>query len=105
MVRRAGEAPPRLDHAAHGAGELGALGEQEREVEEAGAHPRARRGVGVAGELEQGPPVLRAERDGAPVAVEHPQADHPLVEGAGARQVGHGEGDRADGEMRGFRIR
>ena len=56
---------------------------------------RARRRAGVAHELHQGRPGRRAQHDPVAGARERVQAQGPLVEGVGGRQIGHGQRHRA----------
>lgn len=99
VVGGALERPARAGDAPHAVGERGAAGMQPGDVVEAGGAARQRRGSGDVAEYERRALEVRAEPRDVLLAGDQRQAEHALVEVGAARQVAHGERDRADAQI------
>ena len=98
VVGGAREPVPGLGHPAERAGELGAVGDEQREVEQPRRPGRARRRVGPFDERhEGGVATRRAELDDVAVAAHLTQPDRVAVERGLGVGVGNGQHDVAEG--------
>ena len=100
VVGRAAQPPPGADQAVQGPGQVEAAGHEDREVEQPGAPRRPPRSVRTARQLDQRR-AIHAESHGVAVTAKLTQAERPLVEAAGRREVGHDEAHRP---QRGSRV-
>ena len=71
---------PGAAHADKGARQVRTLGDEDREMEEAGADRRARRGAGRRRQLDERRALVHAQLHQAVLAREHAQPDRALVE-------------------------
>ena len=104
VVGGAGEAPAGAGQPLERARQLGAIGHQDREVEEPGAEARRPRRVGCAHQLDHGLATRGAEAREATVALDRVEADHALVEGGEAVEVRHPQAHLSDRCVRGNHV-
>ena len=95
---------PASDDPLERARQLGAVGHQDREVEEAGAEARRPRRVGRAHELDHRLAARRAEAREAAVTLHGVEPDHALVEGGEVVEVRHPQADLSDRCVRGNHV-